>query len=149
MAGFALTSPSFVKDDAIPARHSCDGEDISPALAWQGAPAQTASFALVVDDPDARGFVHWVVFDIPGGTAGYLPEGLRASDNPPQGRNDFGTYGWGGPCPPRGRHEYRFTLYSLSRSIGLTGRPTAADVRRAVSRLLLAETTLTATYTRR
>src|ERR1035437_2062846 len=66
MADFVLTSPSFDESGAMPVRHSCDGTDVSPALAWQGAPQGTVSFALIVDDPDARGFIHWVVFDIPG-----------------------------------------------------------------------------------
>ena len=149
MTAMMLTSPSFGEGDPIPIRHTCDGEDISPALSWQGAPAGTAGFALVVDDPDARGWVHWVVYDIPGGTAGYLPEGVRPTDRPPQGVTDSGRIGWGGPCPPSGTHRYEFTLYALSGPIGLTGAPTAADVRTAAAKMLLAQTTLTATYKRR
>ena len=148
MAGFVLTSPSFSEGGSIPSRFSCDGSDVSPALAWQGVPQGTAAFALVVDDPDARGFVHWVVFDIPGSTAS-LPEGVRATDTPPQGANDFGRVGWGGPCPPSGTHHYRFTLWALSARLGLSGTPTAAQVRASVSGRILAQTTLTATYTRR
>jgi Raf kinase inhibitor-like YbhB/YbcL family protein len=149
MAAMTLASPSFGEGDPIPTRHTCDAEDVSPALSWQGAPAGTAAFALVVDDPDARGWVHWVVYDIPGGTTGSLPEGVRPNDRPPQGMTSFGRTGWGGPCPPSGTHRYVFTLYALSGRIGLSGSPTAAQVRAAAEKLALAQATLTGTYTRR
>jgi Raf kinase inhibitor-like YbhB/YbcL family protein len=149
MAGFVLTSPSFAEGGAIPVKHSCDGENLSPALQWQGAPQGTVSLALVLDDPDAHGFIHWVVFDMPGGSAGSLPEGVRASDSPSQGRNDFGQKGYGGPCPPSGTHRYRFMLWALSGRLNLSGTPSAAEVRTATTNLILGQTTLTATYTRR
>jgi Raf kinase inhibitor-like YbhB/YbcL family protein len=148
MAGFVLTSPSFDEGGAIPVRHSCDGANVSPALAWQEAPQGTVSFALIVDDPDARGFIHWVVFDIAGGSGGSLPEGLRPSDAPSQGRNDFGRAGYGGPCPPSGAHHYRFTLWALKSRLGLSGTPSAAEVRTALTTKILAQTTLSGTYTR-
>ena len=110
MAGFELESPSFVEGGSIPIKHSCDGQDVSPALVWEGAPASTAALALIVDDPDARGFIHWVAYNIAGGSTGGLPEGAGSASAPPQGRNDFGRAGWGGPCPPGGTHHYRFTL---------------------------------------
>jgi Raf kinase inhibitor-like YbhB/YbcL family protein len=146
VAGFVVSSPSFAESGAIPMKHSCDGEDLSPALSWEGAPAGTRAFALIVDDPDARGFVHWVAYDIPGATAA-LPEGVQPADLP-QGRTDFGRSGYGGPCPPSGMHHYVFTLYALSRSLGLGGSPTAADARRAMAGLVLSEAKLTGTYTR-
>ncbi len=147
MAGFVLTSPSFADGGAIPVKHSCDGRDVSPALSWQGAPAGTAAFALIVDDPDARGFIHWVVYNIPGSETG-LPEGVSATAQPPQGRNDFGRTGWGGPCPPGGTHHYQFTLYALSRTLTVSGTPTAAEIRTAVKAVLLGQTQLTGLYTR-
>jgi Raf kinase inhibitor-like YbhB/YbcL family protein len=149
MAGFVLTSPSFDEGGAIPVRHSCDGADVSPALDWEGAPSGTVSLALIVDDPDARGFTHWVVYDIPGGSSGSLREGLQANDVPPQGRNDFGRTGYGGPCPPGGTHHYRFTLWALSSRLGLKGAPSAADVRAAVALRTLGQTILIGTYTRK
>ena len=149
MAGFVLSSPSFVEGGAIPIKYSCDGADVSPALIWEGAPESTQALALIVDDPDARGFIHWIVYNIPGGYSGGLPEGAGAAGVPPQGRNDFGGGGWGGPCPPGGTHHYRFTLYALSAPLGIAGAPTASEVRNAVSKALLGHTTLTATYTRR
>ncbi len=148
MPGFVLSSPSFPEGGAIPARHSCDGANVSPALNWQGAPQGTVSFALIVDDPDARGFIHWVVYDIPGGAGGSLPEGLGPTDAPPQGRNDFGRTGYGGPCPPSGTHRYRFTLWALSARLGLSGNPSAAQVRTALTIRILGQTGLTGTYTR-
>jgi Raf kinase inhibitor-like YbhB/YbcL family protein len=148
MAGFVLTSPSFDDGGAIPIRHTCDGEDVSPELDWEGAPRGTVALALVVDDPDARNFTHWVVYDIPGGPSGSLREAMHSNDVPPQGRNDFGRTGWGGPCPPGGTHHYRFTLWALSSRIGLTGTPSAGDVLNAVAMRTLDRTTLTGTYTR-
>jgi Raf kinase inhibitor-like YbhB/YbcL family protein len=148
MAGFELKSPSFVEGGSIPIKHSCDGQDVSPALVWEGAPASTAALALIVDDPDARGFIHWVAYNISGGAAGGLPEGAGSASAPPQGRNDFGRARWGGPCPPSGTHHYRFTLYALSAPLTLSGTPSASEVRGALARVLLGHTTLTATYTR-
>jgi len=149
MAGFVLSSPSFLEGDSMPAKYSCDGSNVSPALVWDGAPESAAAFALIVDDPDARGFIHWVAYNISGGRSGGLPEGAGAAQVPPQGRNDFGKSGWGGPCPPGGTHHYRFTLYALSAQLPLVGTPTAGEVRNALSRVLIGYTTLTATYTRK
>ena len=148
MPGFVLKSPGFAEGGQIPIKHSCDGRDVSPALVWEDAPAATAALALIVDDPDARGFVHWGAYNIAGGPTGGLPEGAGSASAPPQGRNDFGRVGWGGPCPPGGTHRYRFTLYALSSALTLSGTPSASEVRGAAARVLLGNTTLTATYTR-
>jgi Raf kinase inhibitor-like YbhB/YbcL family protein len=149
---FTLTSSAFTSGGTIPKRYTCDGEDVSPPLSWSGvaggAGEAPAAYALIVDDPDANGFVHWVAVDIPG-TSTQLPEGARGSAAGIQGRNDFGRTGYGGPCPPRGRpHGYVFQLLALSRTLGLKGTPTAQDVRRAAAGATLAEATLSATYTR-
>ena len=148
MSDFVLKSPSFVEGGAIPARHTCDGQDLSPALVWEGAPSGAISFALIVDDPDARGFIHWVVYNLTGGATGGLPEGVGSSA-PPEGLNNFGRVGYGGPCPPGGTHRYRFTLYALSAPLMLSGVPSASDIRLALEPVLLGQATLTATYTRR
>lgn len=148
MAGFVLSSLSFADGGAIPMRHSCDGDDVSPALTWEGAPRGTVAFALIVDDPDALGFNHWVIFDISGGTHGSLPEGVTPNAIAAQGRNDFGRAGYGGPCPPSGTHHYRFTLWALSSRLNLSGTPSAAQVRTALTTKILAQTYLTGTYTR-
>jgi Raf kinase inhibitor-like YbhB/YbcL family protein len=149
---FTLTSSAFTGGGTIPKRYTCDGEDVSPPLSWSGvaggAGEAPAAYALIVDDPDANEFVHWVAVDIPGAST-QLPEGARGSAAGIQGRNDFGRTGYGGPCPPRGRaHRYVFQLLALSRTLGLKGTPTAQDVRRAAAGATLAEATLSATYTR-
>jgi Raf kinase inhibitor-like YbhB/YbcL family protein len=150
MATFRLTSLAFADGGAIPTRYTCDGEDVSPALAWEGAPDATAALALLVDDPDANGFVHWVVFNLTGSSSGALPEAVSASpDAPPQGRNGFGRVGYGGPCPPSSSHRYRFTLFALSEPLELAGQPAGRELEDAVSASLLARTQLIGPYTRR
>ena len=148
---FELTSPAFSAGAAIPKAYGCDGDDVSPPLAWHGAPDGSASLALIVDDPDARGFIHWVAFDVFGSPAGGLSEGVSSSsspDAPPQGANDFGRVGWGGPCPPTGTHHYRFRLYALDAVLGLTGTPTSTELRAKMEGHTVGEAELVATYTR-
>jgi len=149
MALFRLTSTAFENGRAIPRRFTCDGEDVSPDLWWTDAPVEAESLALVMDDPDARGFTHWVVFDMNGVASGGLPEAIAATpDAPPQGTNDFGRPGYGGPCPPSGTHRYVFTLYALDRLLGLAGAPRARQVREAMAGHVIGEARLTGTCTR-
>lgn len=144
---FTLESPEFGESDAIPRRYACDGDDVSPPLAWSGAPADTAALALVMDDPDARGFVHWVVFDITASATGSLPTGWSKSpDASPQGTNSFGRVGYGGPCPPSGTHRYAFRLLALGQALGLSGAPKAQEVLDAAAGHILDEARLTGTY---
>lgn len=113
--GMTLSSSAFSAGTAIPTRQTCDGGDVSPPLAWSGAPAGTRSFAVVVDDPDASGFTHWLLFNIPASTAS-LAEGLKSGALPAgaaEGSNDFGSIGYRGPCPPSGTHRYSHRLYAL------------------------------------
>lgn len=146
---FELSSPAFEAGADIPRKFSCDGEDVSPPLEWTDAPDDTTAMALIVDDPDARGFVHWVMFDMTGSQSGGLTEGVSASpDAPPQGVNDFRKVGWGGPCPPSGTHRYRFTLYALDQALGIADTPSADDVRAAMQGHVLADAVLEASYTR-
>jgi Raf kinase inhibitor-like YbhB/YbcL family protein len=150
MTDFRLTSSALEPGGDIPRRFTCDGENASPDVAWSGAPPDTQAFALVVDDPDARGFVHWAVLDFGGAESGALPAGSSASpDAPQQGTNDFGRIGWGGPCPPTGTHRYVFTLFALRTPLALGGAPRADDVRRAIGQAdILATATLEGRYTR-
>ncbi len=148
VSSLRLTSPAFDDGDAIPARFGCDGANVSPRLAWRGAPEATQGFALLVTDPDARGFVHWIALDIPA-TATGLAEGASGTAAGREGRNDFGRVGWGGPCPPSGTHRYVFELFALSTPLGLAGTPSGADVRRALIGRVIAEARLTGTYRRR
>ncbi len=146
---FSLSSTAFRDGGAIPRRFSCDGENVSPDLAWNGAPDGTRALVLAVVDPDARGFVHWLVYDITGSPTGGLPLGVSASpDGPPQGTNSFGKRGYGGPCPPSGTHHYRFTLSALDRVLALAGSPRIDALRAAMAGHVLAEATLTGTYHR-
>jgi Raf kinase inhibitor-like YbhB/YbcL family protein len=147
MASLTVSSPAFAAGGTIPRRHTCDGPDLSPPLSWTPGPAGTAAYALVVDDPDARGFVHWVAFDIPATTTA-IPEGASGSGAFGEGRNDFGRVGWGGPCPPSGTHHYVFTVFALDRRLDLTRGTTASELRRAMAGHVLAQGTLTGTYRR-
>jgi len=148
-APFTLTSTAFAEGGAIPKEFSCDGANVSPPLSWAGVPAGTSALVLVVDDPDARGFVHWIVLDLASSDGG-LPQGVSpTADAPPQGTTSFGKVGWGGPCPPSGTHHYRFTLTALAAPLGLPGHPSGSDVEAALGRAnVLGKTVLTATYRR-
>lgn len=144
---FALHSDAFDEGGEIPVRHTCDGEDAPLPFRWSGTPDGTAELALILDDPDARGFVHWVVVGIPAaaseiGEAG-LPAGAR------EGRTSFGRTGYGGPCPPSGSHRYTATLYALSAPLELPAGATADEVRSAASGRILGEARLSGRYARR
>jgi Raf kinase inhibitor-like YbhB/YbcL family protein len=148
-----LTTSSF-QDSRIPAKFTCNGAGISPQLAWDAPPAGTASFALIVTDPDAPGrtFVHWVLYGLPAETRA-LPEGLPALGQLPngarQGRNDFGDLGYGGPCPPPGSpHHYIFTLYALDAKLNLPVCATRAQVEAAMQGHILARGELIGMYQR-
>jgi Raf kinase inhibitor-like YbhB/YbcL family protein len=151
----SLTSPSFTSQGAIPTKHTCDGGDVSPAVAWSGVPQGTKSLVLIVDDPDAPDprapkttWVHWVVFNIPP-TAPGLPEGVKKDGTPSgtaQGLNDWGRAGYGGPCPPVGRHRYFHKLYALDTILEDLGTPKKADVERAMEGHILEHAELIGTY---
>jgi Raf kinase inhibitor-like YbhB/YbcL family protein len=144
---FTLTSSAFAEGGSIPRTYACDGQDISPPLAWAGAPDGTATLALVMTDPDAGGFVHWVFFNVSASGSGGIPTGFSASpDGPAQGKNRFGKVGYGGPCPPSSTHHYVFRLVALDATLPLTGTPSAQEVLAAADGHILAEATLTATY---
>jgi len=146
MAPFRLTSTAFTEGGAIPPRYTCDGQDLSPPLAWTGIPAGTVALALIVDDPDANGWVHWVAFDIPA-SATSLAEG--ASGTLREGLTTWRSAGWRGPCPPSGTHRYVFRLWALDAPLGLAGAPSADQVRSAIKTRSLGTTVLTGTYRRR
>jgi Raf kinase inhibitor-like YbhB/YbcL family protein len=153
--GLRLTSPAFKHNAGIPARYTCDGSKISPPLVWSGAPAATKSFALIVTDPDAPDpkapqttWVHWVLYDIPAGVMGLreavpdhgLPKGTR------QGTNDWGTTGYGAPCPPIGRHRYVHTVFALDTVLGDLDEPTRPKLLTAMEGHVLQMAQLIGTY---
>jgi hypothetical protein len=152
---FALRSPAFADGEEIPVRHTCEGEDVSPPLSWSAPPDGTRSLALVVDDPDAPDpraprmtWVHWVVVDLPP-AAGSLPEGVAPEDLPGEaraGRNDWKRTGYGGPCPPVGRHRYFHKLYALDAVLPRVAAPTKAELEQAMAGHVLAEAVLVGTY---
>jgi len=151
-AKIQLTSSSFAADSAIPAKYSCGGADVSPALAWTEPPAGTQSFALVVDDPDAptKTVIHWLIYDLPPATRA-LPEGVptkpKLPDGSRQGKNDHGKIGYSGPCPPAGAaHHYFFKLYALDYKTGLKPKANVAAVESAIKGHILAETELIARF---
>ena len=149
----SITSRAFSHQESIPNRFSCDGEDISPALSWDGAPDETESFALIMDDPDAPGrtFVHWVYYDIPSETSS-LPENVSAAERPAtggvQGKNNFRKFGYGGPCPPGGEHRYFFKIYALDTTLGLDPGASKSDVLKAMEGHVLAQGELVGTFAR-
>jgi Raf kinase inhibitor-like YbhB/YbcL family protein len=150
-----ITSPAFSEGGPIPAKYTCEGQDISPPLAWSGAPPNTKSFALIVDDPDApdpakpqRVYVHWVVYNIPPNVSA-LPENASKSGlakGAVQGNNDWGKPAFGGPCPPIGRHRYFHKLYALDTQLTGLSSPTKTDLERAMRGHILASSELMGTY---
>ena len=152
-----ITSPAFSHNEEIPSKYTCDGEDISPALEWSGLPEGTKSIALIVDDPDAPDpaapkmtWVHWVLYNIPPSATG-LPEAVKSRDLPEgtkEGLNDWKRSGYGGPCPPIGRHRYFHKLYALDIVLPGLGRPTKKDLEKAMEGHILAKAELVGTYQR-
>lgn len=150
-----LTSSAFTANGSIPSRYTCEGEDVSPALSWSGAPAGTKSFALIVDDPDAPDpnapkmtYVHWVLYNIPA-SASSLPEAATSNNLPAgtkEGRNDWKRLGYGGPCPPIGRHRYFFKLYALDTMLDDLGEPDKPKLEQAMRGHILEQAELVGTY---
>jgi Raf kinase inhibitor-like YbhB/YbcL family protein len=149
-----LTSTAFQEGKAIPVQYTCDGENISPPLAWVGIPGGTKSLALIADDPDApaKTWVHWVIYNIaPGLTE--LPAGLVKYSSQGgigvAGKNDFGKLGYGGPCPPKGKpHRYFFKIYALDTELDLQQGATKAQLEVAMQAHILAQGQLMSTYSR-
>ncbi len=154
----ALTSSAFVDGGEIPRAHTCEGEDVSPELAWSGAPPGTKSRALIVDDPDAPDpqapkmtWVHWILYDIPPTVQG-LKQGIKPGELPAgtrEGLNDWKRTGYGGPCPPIGRHRYFHKLYALDVLLGDLGTPKKPQLEKAMAGHVLAQAQLMGTYEKR
>lgn len=146
-----LVSSAFAEGESIPEVYTCNGEDISPPLSWEGAPEGTESFALIMDDPDAPvgTWVHWVLFDIPGDRR-ELPEDVPAQAEVPDmgrhGENSWGRTDYGGPCPPSGTHTYVFKLYALDTTLDLEAGTTKKALLDAMEGHLLARTELRGEY---
>jgi Raf kinase inhibitor-like YbhB/YbcL family protein len=151
-----LHTNAFQQSQSIPQKYTCDGADVSPELTWEGAPANTKSFALICDDPDAPSgtFTHWVLYGLPS-SSGKLPEGMPKThqvDSPKsiQGMNGFGKTGYGGPCPPRGNaHRYYFKLYALDQELQLPSKAEKQDLEQAMKGHILDQAELMGTYQRK
>jgi Raf kinase inhibitor-like YbhB/YbcL family protein len=152
-----LISPDFKNQGEIPNKFTCDGEDISPALSWSNIPSGTKSLALIVDDPDAPDpanprttWVHWVLYNIPVTTTA-LPEGVKKEALPKgilEGLNDWKRTGYGGPCPPIGKHRYFHKLYALDITLSDLDRPTKVKLEKAMEGHILLKTELVGFYQR-
>lgn len=141
---FSISTSSFQANSDIPARFTCSGDNLSPALAWTDPPSGTQSLALIVDDPDAPGgvFTHWVLYDL-AASARQLPEGVQKKADPEggrQGTSGFDEVGYGGPCPPPGHvHRYYFRLYALDRKLDLPPGASKSVVEKAMKGHVLAQ----------
>jgi Raf kinase inhibitor-like YbhB/YbcL family protein len=155
---FVLTSPAFKNSETIPKKHTCDGANVSPPLAWSGVPEGTRSIAVIMDDPDAPAgvWVHWVLYDLPAGSAG-VAESLAKKDSLPDGSKqgpsggviEFEAIGFSGPCPPKGKpHRYVFRAYALKEPTGLGPRAAKSVLLAAMKDKILAQAELTGIYGR-
>lgn len=142
-----LTSSAFKNGEPIPAKHTCRGQNISPALAWSDSPKGTQSFALIVDDPDAPmgTWVHWVLFNIPAATSS-LQENLQIQGTIQVGKNSYDSMNYKGPCPPSGTHRYFFKLYALDTMLKLSSGPSKEQLLEDMKGHILAETELMGTF---
>ena len=152
--GFRLTSSNFKDGGIISIKYTCQGEDVSPPLAWAEAPAGTQALALIMEDRDAPNgvFTHWVIFNLPPGSFNLteaIPQQGELADGARQGRNDFGETGYGGPCPTDdSSHRYQFTLYALDQPLQLAGGVSRERVEAAMSGHILGQARLTCTNLR-
>ncbi len=152
-----LSASDFVDQGEIPKRFTCDGNDVSPALSWSGVPENAQSLVLIVDDPDAPDpaapkmtWVHWLLYNLPAHSSG-LPEAVAESDLPHgtlQGSNDWRRTGYGGPCPPKGRHRYFHKLYALDVVLPDLHRPSKAQLENAMQGHVIERAELVGTYSR-
>jgi Raf kinase inhibitor-like YbhB/YbcL family protein len=146
-----LSSPAFDAGQPVPTQYTCDGEDISPPLEWSEVPQESRSLALICDDPDARGWVHWLLYNLPPTSRSLgarIPSGAELGDGSRQGKNSWGRVEYGGPCPPSGRHRYSFRLYALDTMLELPAGADASSLRLAMEGHILAQAELIGVYAR-
>jgi hypothetical protein len=148
-----ITSSAFAEGSMIPKRYTCDAEDVSPDMAWTGVPEGTKSLALICDDPDAPmgTWVHWVLFNLPpdiNELHAEIPPEKTLKNSAMHGKNDFGRFGYGGPCPPSGTHRYFFKFYALDTRIKLESGITKAQLLEAMNGHILDEGRLMGKYKR-
>lgn len=150
-----LQTPAFSHQGNMDSKYTCEGQDVSPALSWSNIPAGTKSLAIIVDDPDAPDpaapkmtYVHWILYNIPTSVSN-LSEDVKSTNLPSgtkEGKNDWGKTGYGGPCPPIGRHRYFFKLYALDTVLPDLNEPTKAALEQAMQGHILGQTQIIGTY---
>lgn len=152
-APLTLTSTAFSAQGKIPRRHTCEGEDVSPPLSWSGVPEGAKSLVLIVDDPDAPDpkapkmtWVHWVLYNLPPTATSLVEAARELPAGTREGLNDWKRTGWGGPCPPIGRHRYFFKLYALDRVLPDLGQPNKARLEKEMEGHVVAKGELVGTY---
>jgi hypothetical protein len=148
-----LSSSSFKDGEMIPVRYTCEGENLSPQLSWTGIPVGTKSLAILCDDPDAPAgdWVHWVVFNIPPEATELqesFPRDKKLNDGSCQGSNDFGKYGYDGPCPPSGTHRYFFKLYAVDKLLEKDTGITKAELLEEIEGHVLGQVQIKCKYKR-
>ena len=153
MTQLVISSPSFQHEGQIPAKFTCQGKDVSPELKWEGVPAGTKSLALIVDDPDAPDpaapkmtWVHWVLYNLPPDSTGLPEAAAQHADGVFEGKNDWKRTGYGGPCPPIGRHRYFHKLYALDTVLPDLHAPDKAALEQAMEGHVIAQAVLMGTY---
>lgn len=148
-----IRSPAFSNGERIPKHFTCEGEDVSPELRWSGVPDAAKSLVLIVDDPDAPDpkapkmtWVHWVLYNLPASSTGLAQAVRELPAGTGEGRNDWKRTGYGGPCPPIGRHRYFHKLFALDTELSFAEAPSKAHVESAMKGHVLAEAVLMGTY---
>jgi len=140
-----VKSPAFENNQLIPAKYTCDGDNVNPPLTIEGVPEETKSLVLIVDDPDAPmgTFDHWIVWNIP-------PTSKIEENTVPgaEGMSSYRKHAYGGPCPPYGTHRYFFKVYALDTKLDLTANSKKKDVEKAMESHVLAEGELVGLYRR-
>jgi Raf kinase inhibitor-like YbhB/YbcL family protein len=148
-----VESAAFKHNQPIPSKYTCDGQEVSPPVAWKNVPEKTKSIVLICDDPDAPAgtWVHWVCYDIPANVM-FIPEGVPKADTLPgggkQGTTDFRNIGYGGPCPPSGTHRYFFKVYALDSMLNLPAGKSKKDIEHAMKGHIINQGELVGTYSR-
>lgn len=150
MMAFAISSRTLATGQPIPAKYTCDGQDISPPLHWSDVPQGTQSFALIMDDPDAPVgiWVHWILFNLPADLRD-LPEKAAPPKGSLEGKNSWGRLGYGGPCPPGGTHRYFFKLYALDTTLNLASGASKEQLLKAMEGHILGQAELMGVYSRK
>ncbi len=154
---FKLISPAFAHNGSIPSQYTCDGDDVSPPLAWSDTPYGTKSLALIMDDPDSpdpakpeRVHSHWIIYNISPMTRKLPLNGSTVLPHRAQhGTNDWGRQAYGGPCPRIGKHRYFFKLYALDTELKGLNNPTKAELEKAIEGHLVGDVELVGTYERK